>query len=120
MVRWPFIGRIFPAPKSVKAIPKPGNGMRSIPSGQVRVGVYIVMIIDVGGRLPASGVAGDRLRIWVLVDSNVIESHSCWQQWSQAREIKGRETDRHAKIENDRHWLLWDDSLPNVAVWPDC
>ena len=94
--------------------------MKSIPSGHVRVCVYIVMLIDVGGRLPARRIAGDRLRIWILVDSNVIESHSCWQEWSDAREVKGSERGGHAKIQNDGHWLLWDDSLPNVAVWPDC
>lgn len=97
------------------------SGMR-LPVSQVRIRIRRRMLSDVVGRGVARRIARHKVvvvvLVLVLVDANVIEAHLSWQIGRDLLEIDGGETVRHAKIGDDGHGLLGNDSRADVAVGP--
>lgn len=78
------------------------------------------MVFDVRGCWVSRRIAGHNGIVVILVDANVVHTHGRGEERRNSRQVDGREAVRHAKVENNGHWLLGHHSLADVSVGTKC
>ena len=74
------------------------------------------MTFDILCRLPSFRVTSNAPFVWILVDTNVIEAHSCRKQRRESRKVDSREATRHTKVHDKGHGLDGDEALSDVSI----
>jgi len=92
----------------------------SFPVSEVRVHVCIRVFPDVLRCWVAWRITGHEiivvLLVLVLVNSDEVDGHQRREILLDGGNVNGSETVGHAGVGDDGHWLLWNDSLADVAV----
>ena len=76
------------------------------------------MFLNVLGCLPTRRVTGDTLIIWVLIDTNVVESQQSGHVFPDAGILRS-EVVRHTHVHDQTHWLEGNHALSDIAVGTD-
>lgn len=76
--------------KLVKAVLTKGQAW--LPECQVWICISVVMLGNVGSSLVAGRVASDALRIWILIDSDIVDPHGCGKKRSNSSQVQSGES----------------------------
>lgn len=75
------------------------------------------MLLNIIRRQIPCRIASDTDIIRILINPNVVHTHSGRPRRCKTGPVQHREGRRYTKVENWIHWLHRDDTLSDVAIW---